>query len=1004
MILAEVRTVKPITLSINRRTKPYPIFGFLVFALSLLTASASLGKETAEVDWSAWQRLPLFEDGRIKPMDTFARRLVEKITGRQNPTLVPPRGNDRGAAGRELFPEGQPRTWSAHELVFSWLVEPEKWEDVPFLVASHETLRAKLLGVPVVDEAGHHLKYVSPRQVESSMAFEEYLRDLTRRRKEVEDQGGRFRMTGLDLHVARLWDAYATFRLLTYQPLPKAPISLPEHVKVVHPVPRRLQRLVALWEGIEPQVAQLCEIGALDLTGASSNPKSPQSEKSGDRSKALLTEISQTFQKLGQDATTLTIEELDREISQLQPKLQRIALAVETLRHRAFRVSAPEGANEERFNTLRTQLRILASRAQTLAREAEALNPMIYDTGAVPNVLPAVIGACLSTETEIGEPVSPWLSLGAVLYGSPTVLHGYDMERIAAARAAFEKAASAYRSHRPDQLATVSQNLREFARLLQELGHSVESERQNLPVDEAHRDLLAQTAYPEPGHTDLEVFYNAFDPFRWSWITNLVAFAALVLAFGRVRRPMLAVGLAILITAQCLTVFGFVLRVMISGWAPVTNMFESIVFVSLVIGLLGIWFVVQPVVGEAVRRAWAFVSLPFEPLAKVAESAVAPVGTFVRLARAVLVAARVALGAVLFYYLAVVPYDIGKSRAVFDLWPEIARSLGNPSFTSVLMNLLGWFVGICILLTIVWLVPRLVAAIGVAVFATIPTALKGPELRAKLDHAVARYPFAVAAAGLSFLTAVIAYFTPVWDKGIEALQPVLRDRLWLFAHVLTVTAGYGAGLLGWGLGNIALGYYLFGRYRLVEVGERRLKGERHRPQSGEFSGSRFVEAPEACYSLAQYIYKAIQVAVILLTAGTILGGVWADRAWGRFWGWDPKEVWALISILVYMAILHGRYAGWVNTFGIAAGSVIGMISVVWAWYGTNYLMPAGLHAYAGEGSGGGLYVVGAFTANLLFVGLAWARYKRELEKASTPALKTAVSSPQISRGEVHIPS
>jgi len=91
-------------------------------------------------------------------------------------------------------------------------------------------------------------------------------------------------------------------------------------------------------------------------------------------------------------------------------------------------------------------------------------------------------------------------------------------------------------------------------------------------------------------------------------------------------------------------------------------------------------------------------------------------------------------------------------------------------------------------------------------------------------------------------------------------------------------------------------------------------------------------------------------------------------------------VWALISILVYMALLHGRYIGWVNTFGLAAGSVFGMISVVWAWYGTNYLMPAGLHAYAGEGGGGGLYVVGAFTANLLFVALAWMRYRAEMAK------------------------
>ena len=61
----------------------------------------------------------------------------------------------------------------------------------------------------------------------------------------------------------------------------------------------------------------------------------------------------------------------------------------------------------------------------------------------------------------------------------------------------------------------------------------------------------------------------------------------------------------------------------------------------------------------------------------------------------------------------------------------------------------------------------------------------------------------------------------------------------------------------------------------------------------------------------------LQIAVLLLLAGTILGALWADLSWGRFWGWDPKEVWALISLLVYLAFLHGRSIGWSGSFGIA---------------------------------------------------------------------------------------
>ncbi|WP_095416191.1 cytochrome c biogenesis protein [Thermogutta terrifontis] len=981
--------------------KKRALTGFCIFTLLLPLAAFGLsgsvrGAEPTRIDWSAWQKLPLFEDGRIKPMDTFARRIVEKITGRVNPTLAPPAGLSDNEAMRKLFPDGRPRTWSAPELVFSWLVEPEKWENVPFLAATHETLRSQLLGVPLTDVSGHRLKYVTPQDVEKSVAFENYLRDLSRRRKEVEDRGGRFRMTGLDLHVARLWDAYATYRLLTFIPRPDSRVGFSPPIKVVHPVPRRVERLVDLWESVQPQITQLAEMGALRLgEDAGQTQSTDDAARNGKEAQQFVEEVAREFAALSNSIDTISVSELDRRVASLQPKVRRIALELESLRHRAFQVNVRSEGDAQRLDSLRSQLRLLASRVHTVAQELEALGPMIYDTGSVPNVLPAMIPACLSTETQTGEPVSPWLSLWAVLYGSPDVLRGYDLARIKQARQWFEKAAAAYRSHDPAETDNVSQSLAQFAGLLADLGRSIEPERRKLPVDEAHHDLLAQTAYPPSGYTDLEVFYNAFDPFRWAWITNLCAFGILLLSVGRVRRVALFVGLGVLVLAQVITAVGFGMRVAISGWAPVTNMFESIVFVSFVIGILGIWFVVQPVLGEAVRRAWSFVSLRFEPLARIAPDENLGSGVMGRAIKGGIVAGRLILGGVLFYYLAVVPYDVGKSRAMFDLVPEITRSLGTPSLTSVVMNILGWLVGMCILLCIVWLAPRFLAAAAVAALSTIPAALRGPELRAKIDHVVQRSPFAIAAAGLAFLTAVIAYFSPVWDKGIEALQPVLRDRLWLFAHVLTVTAGYGAGLLAWGLGNIALGYYLFGRYRYLEPGERRLRGERHRAQGGTTTTAAFVEAPEPCYTLAQYIYKCVQVAVILLTAGTILGGVWADRAWGRFWGWDPKEVWALISILVYMALLHGRYAGWVNTFGMAAGSVFGMISVVWAWYGTNFLMPAGLHAYAGEGSGGGLYVVAAFTANLLFVGLAWARYRRETHREQmTPQTRGASAGEQ----------
>ena len=97
--------------------------------------------------------------------------------------------------------------------------------------------------------------------------------------------------------------------------------------------------------------------------------------------------------------------------------------------------------------------------------------------------------------------------------------------------------------------------------------------------------------------------------------------------------------------------------------------------------------------------------------------------------------------------------------------------------------------------------------------------------------------------------------------------------------------------------------------------------------------------------LSNFIYRAMQVGVLLVAAGTILGGVWADYSWGRFWGWDPKEVWALITLLVYLVPLHGRFAGWVSTFGLVAASVVCFLSVIMAWYGVNFVLGVGLHSY-----------------------------------------------------------
>jgi len=224
---------------------------------------------------------------------------------------------------------------------------------------------------------------------------------------------------------------------------------------------------------------------------------------------------------------------------------------------------------------------------------------------------------------------------------------------------------------------------------------------------------------------------------------------------------------------------------------------------------------------------------------------------------------------------------------------------------------------------------------------------------------------------------MVAFGAPISGKNISPLMPVLRDNFWLTLHVLTITASYGAGALAWGLGNIALAHYLFGRYRdpVTSSSTGKEKGRETGRDAGPPTTRLTRRPPAACDTLGTFMYKAIQVTVLLLATGTILGALWADVAWGRFWNWDPKEVWALVSTLVYLGVLHGRRAGWFGNFGLAVASVLGVSSILMSWYGVN-LLGSGLHDYATV-AGGQWYIIGIVAANWLFAGIASTRYLAE---------------------------
>ena len=206
----------------------------------------------------------------------------------------------------------------------------------------------------------------------------------------------------------------------------------------------------------------------------------------------------------------------------------------------------------------------------------------------------------------------------------------------------------------------------------------------------------------------------------------------------------------------------------------------------------------------------------------------------------------------------------------------------------------------------------------------------------------------------------------VMDPGIHTLVPVLRSNLWLTIHVMTITLGYAAFALSLSIANVTLFQYLRGALGSLDSGTVNTR----------------------THHLNQLTYRAMQFGVVLLAAGTILGGVWADYSWGRFWGWDPKETWALIALLCYLAVLHGRFAGWVSQFGYAVWSVICFLSVLMAWYGVNFVLGVGLHSY-GFSSGGTATMLFFSGLQFAYVGvIALLHKKQELKRRPGPSTGT----------------
>lgn len=175
---------------------------------------------------------------------------------------------------------------------------------------------------------------------------------------------------------------------------------------------------------------------------------------------------------------------------------------------------------------------------------------------------------------------------------------------------------------------------------------------------------------------------------------------------------------------------------------------------------------------------------------------------------------------------------------------------------------------------------------------------------------------AVVSAGMGFITLIIAQNLALDGDTMEMMRAVLDTNFWLATHVVVVTLGYASTFVA---GFLAVIYIVRGLFTKT---------------LDEATGK----------SLARMIYGIVCFATLFSFVGTVLGGIWADQSWGRFWGWDPKENGALIIVLWNALILHLRWGGMIRERGLVVCAIGGNIVTSWSWFGVN-MLGIGLHSY-----------------------------------------------------------
>lgn len=208
-------------------------------------------------------------------------------------------------------------------------------------------------------------------------------------------------------------------------------------------------------------------------------------------------------------------------------------------------------------------------------------------------------------------------------------------------------------------------------------------------------------------------------------------------------------------------------------------------------------------------------------------------------------------------------------------------------------------------------------------------------------------------AASSFVTAMIltAAYANWIDPQIANLQPVLNSY-WLMIHVAVIVASYGPFALGMILGFVSL-VLIF------------------------FTNDKNREKMKLNVQEITYINEmALTIGLVMLTIGNFLGGQWANESWGRYWGWDPKETWALISIMVYAFVIHARFVPAMrNKWIFNVMSMLAFLSILFTYYGVNFHL-VGLHSYASGEAKSLSWIYYSLLVIILIAAITYPKYKK----------------------------